>query len=60
MNADLQEAARLRRLAKKWREYAEIGLASARSDRVAWADYLERLAEQAERDEPVKPDSGPH
>ena len=60
MNTDVHEATRLRRLAKEWREYAEIGLASARGDRIAWADYLERLAEQAEQDKPVKRESGPH
>ena len=39
---------RLRDLARKWREFAEVGSASARRDRLAWADYLERLADRSE------------
>jgi len=60
MDAVLAEAARLRRLAREWRDYAEIGVASARGDRIAWADYLERSAEEAERTERAKRGPGPH
>ena len=44
-----KEVARLRDLAQKWRDFAEVGSATARSDRLAWADYLERLADRFER-----------
>ena len=49
MNPGGKEVARLRDLAQKWRDFAEVGSATARSDRLAWADYLERLADRFEQ-----------
>jgi len=51
MNGGMKEVPRLRELARKWREFAEVSSATARKDRLAWADYLERLADKFERAE---------
>jgi hypothetical protein len=49
MNGGMKDVPRLRELARKWREFAEVSSATARKDRLAWADYLERLADRIER-----------
>ena len=49
MNGGMKEVPRLRELARKWREFAEVSSATARRGRLAWADYLERLADKFEQ-----------
>ena len=45
----MDDARQLRELAEWYRAFAEVGRTELRADRLKFADYLDRLAEQMER-----------
>jgi len=55
MCKETSEPMRLRELAVQWREFAELGSSASRKDRLSWADYLVRLADQLEQKQKAEP-----
>ncbi len=55
MCKETSEPKRLRELALQWREFAELGSSASRKDRLGWADYLVRLADQLEQKQKAEP-----
>jgi len=55
MCKEASEPNRLRELALQWREFAELGSSASRKDRLSWADYLVRLADQLEQKQRAEP-----
>jgi len=54
----MDDARELRKLAEWYRAFAEVGHSSRRSDRLKFAEYLERRAEELERNIKNNADDG--
>jgi hypothetical protein len=48
-NPAMEDARELRKLAEWYRAFAEVGHSEYRDDRLKWAQYLERRADELEK-----------